>query len=127
MSLRILSLSLIASSAIVWVLWMNRVYPFSELFFTYDGYGIHFIGGIGYTAFQVFAFRLRDDTKPFTKQQAKLHGLVAVVALSAWELLQYFDPTRKVQVGDIIAQTLGVGISLLIIVLCNRTMLARKP
>ena len=111
---------LIAFSVLVWVLWMYKVYPFSEVFFSYEGYGLHVFGGIGYAALQVSYAYYLYPTAPFSWRFFALHTLLATGVLGVLELLQYFDQSRHVQFEDIVAQTAGIVLSLALLKLTEK-------
>jgi len=95
------------------MLWLQKIAPFDEPFFSFDGYGMHVVGGVGFAAFQVaFSYRFFPRFASSPRFFAYQAGIATAVLLVV-ELLQYFDPLRHVQLQDIIAQTLGILLTLL--------------
>lgn len=84
------------------------VYPFTDIWFNYDGYAMHLVGGVGYTAFQVLCAQLSVEKVPMNTRFVTVQAGAATVLLLGYELMQLSDVTRKVQVGDVLLQTLGV-------------------
>jgi hypothetical protein len=100
---------------LIWVLWQNNVYPFNATAFSFEGYGIHLIGGIGYTAVQVLLLQAVWTSFMFTSKFFTAQAVIAFCVLGAVEMLQAWDPTRTVQLGDLAAQTIGIFIALLLL------------
>lgn len=117
---------LIALCVLVWILWQQRVYPFSEPLFTHDGYGAHLFGGIGYTAFQVSVTYLSAPEAAFSPRFFVIQGLAATGLLGVLELMQYGDPYRHVQIEDLFVQTIGVLVALTLLSFLERKRLTRR-
>lgn len=110
------NIALIVLFIFVFTGWKFDVFPFAEELFVHDGYGIHLFGGIGYTAFQVLIVKniFKGPRLPASRFYTA-HAVSAVIILEVVELLQYFQPSRQVQIGDMIAQTIGVLITVFVL------------
>jgi hypothetical protein len=118
---------LIASVCLfIWILWLYNVYPFNDVAFTFDGYGIHLIGGIGYTAVQVMLLQAIWVSFVFTSKFFTAQAIIAFCILGAVEMLQAWDPTRTVQLGDLASQTVGIFIALWLLLFFERKMTVPK-
>lgn len=108
------------------MLWEHNVYPFTDQLFMYDGYAIHVVGGVGYASFQTAATLLCVSAR-FTPLFFTTQAITATVVLGIVELLQFYDPTRHVQLGDMIAQTFGICFALVLLYLLELKRVRKLP
>jgi len=106
---------LIALSTVAFLLWHLHIYPFSEAIFSYEGYAMHFFGGILWTAIQVGCASLEKSKLLLRGKVLAAHAIFAFLFLLAFELAQFFVPSRHVQWEDVAAQTAGIALTLLIL------------
>lgn len=113
-------IALMVVAGTIFILWKMSVYPFTEVWFNYDGYAMHLVGGVGYTAFQVLITQLSVPHAPMNERFINVQAVAASHLLFGYEFMQLYDTTRKVQMGDVVLQTLGVLLCLWILFLTRK-------
>lgn len=103
---------LIAISTLAFLLWYLHIYPFTLPIFTYEGYAMHFFGGVLWASFQVLCAALFASRIALRKQTYGAHAIFAFVLLLIIEVGQFFIPSRHMQWEDVAAQTAGILLAL---------------